>query len=226
MELIVVIGILAVLEVILSVDNALILGLMVQGLPISLRRKALFYGIVGAYVLRGLALVFATFFIKFWWAQALGGAYLLYVALRYFLKGRKEMSQAHSAPSSRHFWGTVAQIELMDLAFAVDSVLVAVALSNQLWVIFTGVFLGIAALRLVASFFVGILERHSRFKTVAYVIVALAGVKLILEGWDKVAEQVLTKPEWALHLDKTMFTLLILGVLGVGALWATRTKRT
>ena len=226
MEIIVVIGILAALEVILSVDNALILGLMVQGLPMSLRRKALFYGIVGAYVLRGLALTFAAFFIKFWWAQALGGAYLLFVALRYFLRRRTETPHAHPAPSSQQFWSTVAQLELMDLAFAVDSVLVAVALSNQLWVIFTGVLLGIAALRLVASFFVGLLERYPRFKTIAYVIVALAGVKLMLEGWDKWAEQVLARPEWALHLDKTAFSLFILLVLGVGALWATRTTRT
>ncbi|MFN4218854.1 MAG: TerC family protein [Candidatus Bipolaricaulia bacterium] len=226
MEIIVVIGILAMLEVILSVDNALILGLMVQGLPSQLRRKALFYGIVGAYVLRGLALAFAAFFIKFWWAQALGGAYLLFVAFRYFVRRRTETPHAHSVPSSRQFWGTVAQIELMDLAFAIDSILVAVALSNQLWVIFTGVFLGIAALRLVASFFVGLLEHYPRFKTVAYVIVALAGVKLTLEGWDKLTEQVLTKPEWALHLDKTVFSLFILGVLGVGALWATRAQRT
>ncbi len=226
MEIIVVIAILVMLEVILSVDNALILGIMVQGLPVSLRRKALFYGIVGAYVFRGLALTFAAFFIKFWWAQALGGAYLLYVALKYFFKGRTETPHAHTTPSSHQFWGTVAQVELMDLAFAVDSVLVAVALSNQLWVIFTGVFLGIAALRLIASFFVSLLERYPRFKTVAYVIVALAGMKLIAEGWDKCAEQVLSKPEWALHLDKTAFSLFILGVLGVGAFWATRNTRT
>lgn len=212
------------LEVILSVDNALILGLMVQGLPMSLRRKALFYGIVGAYVLRGLALAFAAFFIKFWWAQALGGAYLLSVAFRYFLRRRNETP--HAAPSSQRFWSTVAQIELMDLAFAVDSVLVAVALSNQLWVIFTGVFLGIAALRVIASFFVGLLERYPRFKTVAYVIVALAGGKLVLEGWDKFAEQVLVRQEWALHLDKTVFSLVILGVLEPGGPHETRAPST
>ena len=77
---------LIVLEVILSADNALILGVLVQRLPVHLRRKALFYGILGAYILRGLALLFASLVIQLWWAQALGAAYLLYIALKHFLK--------------------------------------------------------------------------------------------------------------------------------------------
>ncbi|RTH00376.1 hypothetical protein CSW47_13810 [Thermus scotoductus] len=214
--------VLMVLEVILSADNALILGVIVQKLPVHLRRKALFYGILGAYVLRGLALLFVALVIKLWWVQVLGAAYLLYIALKHFLKPE----EAHAPPpvevSAAHFWKTVAQVELMDLAFAVDSVLVAVALSDRLWVIYTGVFLGILALRMLASLVVSLLDRYPRFKHLAYVVVGLAGVKLLVGGWDKLAKETLHRPELALGLDKEAFSLFILGVLLLGSFWALR----
>lgn len=217
-----VILILVALEVILSADNALILGVMVQKLPPGLRKKALFYGILGAYVLRGLALLFAALVVKLWWVQALGAAYLLYVALKHFLRPE----EAHAAPpmevSAAHFWKVVAQVELMDLAFAVDSVLVAVALSDKLWVIYTGVFLGILALRMLASLVVNLLDRYPRFKHLAYVVVGLAGVKLALGGWDKLVKDALHRPELAVGLDKEAFSLIILGVLLLGSMWALR----
>jgi YkoY family integral membrane protein len=217
-----VILILIVLEVILSADNALILGVLVQKLPVHLRRKALFYGILGAYVLRGLALLFAALVIKLWWVQALGAAYLLYIALKHFLKPK----EAHAPPpleaTAAQFWKVVAQVELMDLAFAVDSVLVAVALSDKLWVIYTGVFLGILALRMLASLVVTLLDRYPRFKHLAYVVVGLAGVKLAIGGWDKLAKEALHRPDLALGLDKEAFSLLILAVLFLGSLWALR----
>ena len=217
-----VILILIVLEVILSTDNALILGVLVQKLSVHLRRKALFYGILGAYVLRGLALLFAALVIKLWWVQALGAAYLLYIALKHFLKPE----EAHAPPpleaTAAQFWKVVAQVELMDLAFAVDSVLVAVALSDKLWVIYTGVFLGILALRMLASLVVTLLDRYPRFKHLAYVVVGLAGVKLAIGGWDKLAKEALHRPELALGLDKEAFSLLILAVLLLGSLWALR----
>lgn len=218
-----VILILVVLEVILSADNALILGVLVQKLPVHLRRKALFYGILGAYLLRGLALLFAALVVKLWWVQALGAAYLLYIALKHFLsREARAPAQAHLEVGAAQFWKVVAQIELMDLAFAVDSVLVAVALSDTLWVIYTGVFLGILALRLVASLAVTLLDRYPRFKRLAYLVVGLAGVKLALGGWDKLAKETLGRPELALGLDKEAFSLLILLVLLVGSLWALR----
>jgi YkoY family integral membrane protein len=214
--------VLMVLEVILSADNALILGVIVQKLPVHLRRKALFYGILGAYVLRGLALLFAALVIKLWWVQVLGAAYLLYIALKHFLKPE----EAHAPPpvevSAAHFWKTVAQVELMDLAFAVDSVLVAVALSDRLWVIYTGVFLGILALRMLASLVVSLLDRYPRFKHLAYVVVGLAGVKLLVGGWDKLAKETRHRPAPALGLDKEAFSLFILGVLLLGSFWALR----
>lgn len=222
-----VIGILILLEAILSADNAMVIGVMVRRLPPPWRPRALFYGIAGAYVLRGLALVFAAILIEFWWVQALGAVYLLYVAIAHFTSKKPPAQDpnlsAHGVLKTvtpRQFWSIVAQIELADLAFAVDSVLVAVALSDNLWIIFTGVFVGILALRFVAGFFVGLLERFPRFEAVAFVVVGLAGLKLALGGWDKFAKEVLGRPEWVSNLSKTDFSLFILAVLLLGTLWA------
>lgn len=236
-QALVVIGMLIVLEAILSADNAMVLGVMVRRLPPPWRQRALFYGIAGAYVLRGLALVFATLLIEFWWIQALGAVYLLYIAIRYFVNRAKEKAEREAkgepeeAPvqvltnvTPRQFWTIVAQIELADLAFAVDSVLVAVALSDVLWVIFTGVFIGILALRFVATIFVALLEKYPRFETVAFVVVGFAGVKLAIGGWDKFSKEVLSRPEWVTGVDKTQFSIFILVVLILGTIWAMSQK--
>lgn len=226
-QALVVIGILIVLEAILSADNAMVLGVMVRKLPQPWRARALFYGIAGAYLLRGLALLFAAILIEFWWVQALGAVYLLYVAVAHFTKPKKAAQD--SVPTAegvlgtvtpRQFWGIVAQIELADLAFAVDSVLVAVALSDNFWIILTGVFIGILALRFVAGFFVGLLERYPHFETVAFAVVGLAGIKLAIGGWDKFTKEVLARPEWVTGIDKTAFSLFILAALVLGTIWA------
>ncbi|HEU4742771.1 MAG TPA: hypothetical protein VFS50_14355 [Meiothermus sp.] len=235
-QALIVIGILIVLEAILSADNAMVLGVMVRKLPPPWRARALFYGIAGAYVLRGLALVFAAVLIEFWWVQAIGAAYLVYIAIKHFA-GRKKKLEGETAEltaegvlknvTPRQFWTIVAQIELADLAFAVDSVLVAVALSDNLWIVFAGVFIGILALRLVAGVFVGLLEKYPRFEAVAFAVVGFAGAKLAIGGWDKLAKEVLSRPEWVTGIDKTQFSLFILGVLFVGTIWAMsqRSKR-
>ncbi|WP_299425320.1 hypothetical protein [uncultured Meiothermus sp.] len=229
-QALIVVGILIVMEAVLSADNAMVLGVMVKQLPPPWRQRALFYGIAGAYVLRGLALVFAVYLIQFWWIQALGAAYLLYIAIRHFSKPRPKEEvhlqavQTLKVVTPRKFWTIVAQIELADLAFAVDSVLVAVALSNNIWIIFTGVFIGILALRFVAVLFVGLLEKYPRFETVAFVVVGFAGVKLAIGGWDKLTKEVLSHPEWVTGIDKTQFSLFILVVLILGTIWAMSQK--
>lgn len=229
-QALIVIGILIILEAVLSADNAMVLGVMVKQLPPPWRQKALFYGIAGAYILRGLALVFAVYLIQFWWIQALGAVYLLYIAIRHFGKPKPKVQvhpdalQTLKTVTPRQFWTLVAQIELADLAFAVDSVLVAVALSDTLWIIYTGVFIGILALRFVAVLFVGLLEKYPRFEAVAYTVVGFAGVKLAIGGWDKFAKEVLSRPEWVTGIDKTQFSLFILVVLVLGTFWAMSQK--
>ncbi len=222
---IVAILIIVALEAVLSVDNAMVLAVMVRPLPEHLRSKALLYGIIGAYVLRGLALLFATVIIQIWWIQLLGGLYLVYLAVNHIFR-RKPHSDSDQnrlqQAAAASFWRIVIMINIVDLAFAVDSVLAVVAFSREFWVIFTGVAIGILLIRLAAGIMVTIIERYPRLETVAYAVVGWAGLKLFLEGWGHASEVWLHRPELALHLPQAFFLSVTLAILAFGSLWSLR----
>ena len=71
----------------------------------------------------------------------------------------------------------------MDIAFSVDSILAAVALTDKYWLIITGGILGIAMMRFTASFFIKLLERYPALKKTAYVLLVIIGLKLIVSIW-------------------------------------------
>src|SRR5262249_26988931 len=142
------------LEGLLSADNAMVLAVLVLGLPKEEQRKALRYGILGAFAFRGVATLLAVYLIRLGWVKLAGAAYLLYLVVRHFSqRGGSEMRrrapQAHSQFGLSAFWATVVKVELTDLVFAVDSILVAVAMSPKLWVVLSGGVLGIVMMRLV-----------------------------------------------------------------------------
>lgn len=168
------------LEGILSIDNALVLALLARGLPEKQQRKALTYGLIGAVVFRLLSLTVITQLIKWRWVKILGGLYLIFVAAKYFVQKRKNPEAP--PPSSTNFWKVVAVIELTDIAFAVDSILAAVALTPKFWIIFTGGMLGVVLMRFAASVFISVLRRFPAFETTAYLLVLTIGTKLLLES--------------------------------------------
>ena len=227
-EAVLAILVIVALEAILSVDNAMVLAVMVRPLPPELRKKALLYGVVGAYLLRGLALLFATVIINVWWVQLLGGLYLLYLAGKFFLRKKPVEEAAETAQESlaqtaaKSFWCIVVMVNVIDLAFAIDSVLVVIAFSQNFWVIFAGVAIGILLIRLAAGWMIGVMERYPRLEAVAYAVVGWAGVKLGLEGWNHGAEVLLRNPDLALSLPQELFLGLTFAILAVGAVWALR----
>ncbi|PZA08854.1 MULTISPECIES: DUF475 domain-containing protein [unclassified Meiothermus] len=225
-EAILAILVIVALEAILSVDNAMVLAVMVRPLPEQLRQRALLYGLIGAYGLRGLALLFATVIIQIWWIQLLGGLYLIYLAFNHFRKLPNPQAPpdtpAAVQAAATSFWRIVVMINVIDLAFAVDSVLVVIAFSENFWVIFTGVAVGILLIRLAAGWMVQVMERYPRLEQVAYAVVGWAGLKLSLEGWDHGSEAWLQRPELALHLPQELFLGVTLAILVLGGLWALR----
>jgi YkoY family integral membrane protein len=174
---------LVVLEGLLSADNALVLAVLVRHLPKKQRKKALRYGIWGAFLFRFIALLLAGQLRRFWPFRLLGGIYLCYIAVRHFLRPKHEEAQATEA-SAKGFWGTVAAVELTDIAFSVDSILAAVAMSDRLWVLYLGGVLGIVAMRFVAGGFLRLLDMFPRLETAAYALVSWVGVKLIVEAFE------------------------------------------
>jgi YkoY family integral membrane protein len=175
------IGVLVFLEGILSVDNALVLAILAKHLPPAQRKKALTYGLVGAFVFRLIALSMVTALVRWTWVKYVGGGYLLYIGVKNLIFGENKEEMGEKA-LGRSFWKTVIVIELTDIAFAVDSILAGVALTSKLWVVFTGGVLGIVMMRFAASAFIKIIEKFPQLEKTAYLLVTLIGVKVILEA--------------------------------------------
>lgn len=190
-----VIGNLILIESILSVDNAAALATMVMSLGEEERRKALRYGIWGAYIFRGLAMLFASILIGLWWLKLLGGGYLIYLFIKWRSeKGRlnNEVEEAKELKKKSFrfyqffekgfgaFWATVAAVEIMDLTFSIDNVFAAVAFSKNIVLVCTGVFIGILAMRFVAQGFILLMERFPHLEGAAYYVILFLGLKLML----------------------------------------------
>ncbi len=180
---------LLLLEAVLSFDNAAILAAMVRKLPVEDRRKALLYGLVGAYALRLGAIALAAWLIETPILKVVGGAYLLYLALRHFSLLLRHGSESHEMHLNSNWLvrfgvpplvATIISIELVDLAFAIDQVIVAVAFTNKIWLIFTAAALGILFLRLAAAVLARVMDWLPLLEHMAYVAVGYVGVKLIL----------------------------------------------
>lgn len=169
------------LEGILSIDNALVLALLARNLPPHQQKKALTYGLVGAVFFRLVALSLVTQLLKWNWVKFVGGGYLVLVALKHFVFVQKDSSGAR-VQKKDHFWKVVLTIELTDIAFALDSILAAVALTPKFWIVFTGGVLGIVMMRYAASIFLVVLKKFPALEDTAFLLVFVIGIKIILEG--------------------------------------------
>ncbi len=184
---IVTILLLVVLEGLLSADNALVLAILVLGLPRHQQRKALRYGIVGAFGFRFLATLLAVQLIAFGWVKLLGAGYLMYLSINHFFghsggaEQRQGVKPARPAFGLSAFWATVVKVELTDVVFAIDSILVAVAMSSKTWVIVTGGILGIIAMRMVIGQLLAIVRRYPALVDGAFIIIAWVAIKLLIE---------------------------------------------
>ncbi|HYD23021.1 MAG TPA: TerC family protein [Flavipsychrobacter sp.] len=231
---------LIIIESLLSVDNAAVLATMVLDLPAKDRKKALHYGIIGAYVFRGICLLLASVLIKIWWLKPLGGVYLAYLCIRYFVKrptvqqieaeaiqDEKSHEKAESWIYRRivkfigPFWSTVILIELVDLTFSIDNVFAAVAFTDNIILVWLGVFIGILAMRYVARGFVKLIEHYPFLETAAFVVIGFLGLKLMLSLYEHYAPQsaitkMLTSHEadWA----TSIITICIFGIPILGSL--------
>lgn len=192
------------LEGLLAADNALVLAIMVRHLPEKQRKRALFYGLAGAFVLRFGSLFVISFLVEVWWIQALGALYLLGIAGKNLydrFKPKKpdsddeiDSKEPLKEATPKEFWLTVLKVEFADLAFAIDSILAAVALAvalpatglgtigsldtGQFAVIFIGGMVGLIIMRFAANLFVGLLAKRPGLEIAAFTIVGWVGVKL------------------------------------------------
>lgn len=169
---------LIVLEGLLSSDNALVLAIMVRHLPPTQRKKALFYGIWGAYFFRFLAIGLGTFLIRIWWIKVLGGLYLLYLVYKY-IKDKGNIVEDKQLNVQRGLIATIVVVEFMDISFSVDSITAAFGISEKMWVLFLGGILGITMMRGIANMFVKLINNVPELETTAYILITIVGIKMI-----------------------------------------------
>lgn len=224
-----IVAFLVVLEALLSADNALVLAVMVRHLPKNLQRKALLYGLGGAFVFRFIAILFATTILSLWWLQAIGALYLLYLPLKHFHSANREKTVKAVEKS---FWPTVISVEIADIAFAVDSVLAGVALiksPDKIWVVYFGAIIGVVLLRFAASLFISLLAKYPVLDHIAYILVGWVGVKLAFMAghnycvnYDNTQEPDLA---WRIpELPSVLFWTVLAGICIVGLLVARRQR--
>ncbi|MFG6119373.1 TerC family protein [Thalassobacillus sp. B23F22_16] len=232
------------LEGILAADNALVLAIMVKHLPEEKRKKALFYGLAGAFVLRFGSLFVISFLVDVWQVQALGAAYLIFISVKHLYdKWREtdaEREEKDKAPESGSgFWTTVLKVEIADLAFAVDSILAAVALAvalpetglpnvgsldgGQFAVVLAGGMIGIIIMRFAANVFVKLLQTRPGLEIAAFVIVGWVGIKLVVSVLAHPNIQILDEHFAHSTLWKVIFYSVLVLIAAAG--WFLSSKR-
>lgn len=187
---------LIVLEGLLAADNALVLAIMVKHLPEKERKRALFYGLAGAFVFRLASLFIISYLVDVWQIQAIGALYLLFIAINHIVRKVffKNKVKVEKEKKQSGFWATVIKVELADIAFAVDSILAAVALAlalpdtplpaiggmdgGKFIVVFAGGLIGLVIMRFAANLFVNLLHSRPGLEIAAFAIVGWVGVKL------------------------------------------------
>ncbi|HEV3164883.1 MAG TPA: TerC family protein [Isosphaeraceae bacterium] len=215
---------LVVLEGLLSADNALVLAVMVRHLPKHEQKRALRYGIWGAFVFRFIAVIFAAKLLDYWQLKVAGGLYLLYLAVSRLLFGEAEQESGKPSRFGSGFWATVAGVELADIAFSIDSILAAVAMTEglpaklnnlwfgplplKLWVVYIGGVLGIVMMRFVAGLFLILLRRFVGLAAGAYVLVAWIGLELVGGGFHTALHPPPpAKHDWFAHVPAWAFKI-------------------
>ena len=173
---------LALLEAVLSADNALALSTLVRHVePAHRRIEALNWGLLLAFCLRALMILMASRILRFPLVQVLGGSYLLWLACRHFQAQWQGELEGVQAPvkASASMLQLVGLLGVTDLAFSLDSVTAAIGLTQQLPLVILGGGLGVLFLRFSAGLFLQWLDHFVHLENAAYLSVLAVGLRLV-----------------------------------------------
>lgn len=187
--------VLIALEAVLSADNAIALAAIAQGLGSpKMQRQALNLGLVAAFLLRVILILTATWVIRFWQFELAGALYLLWLVFNYFASSDEDGTHPshHHGPRFKSLWQAIPVIALTDLAFSLDSVTTAIAISEETWLVLVGGLIGVLSLRLMAGLFIRWLDEYTHLEDAGYVTVAFVGLRLLI----RVIRPELVPPEW------------------------------
>jgi YkoY family integral membrane protein len=188
----VVLLILIALEAVLSADNAIALAAIAAGLEDpKLQRNALNLGLVGAYILRISLILTATWVVQFWQFELLGAAYLLWLVFEHFTS-EEDDEHHHHGPRFTSLWQAIPIIAVTDLAFSLDSVTTAIAISDKTWLVIIGGTIGVITLRFMAGLFIRWLKEYAYLEDAGYITVGFVGLRLLVRA----IKPELVPPEW------------------------------
>ncbi|MGL5796484.1 MAG: TerC family protein [Waterburya sp.] len=177
--------ILVVLEAVLSADNAIALAAIAKSVKDpKLQRQALNIGLVCAYILRIMLILAATWVVKYWQFELLGAIYLLWLVVNYFLNTEAE-SETHDKHTLnfKSLWQVIPTIAITDLAFSLDSVTSAIAVTEDTWLIIVGGTIGVIILRFLAGLFIRWLQEYTYLEDAGFITVGFVGLRLLLKVW-------------------------------------------
>ncbi|MGD1952628.1 MAG: TerC family protein [Leptolyngbyaceae cyanobacterium] len=197
--------VLIALEAVLSADNAIALAAIAQGLESEEQQKrALNLGLIVAFVLRMTLILTASWVLKFWQFEVAGAAYLLWLVYQHFSSSTDE-DEHHHGPKFSSLWQAIPIIAFTDLAFSLDSVTTAIALSDEIGIILLGGTIGIIALRFMAGLFIRWLDEYVYLEDAGFVTVAFVGLRLLV----RVINDSWVPPDWVM-------VALIVGIFAWG----------
>ena len=185
-EILTLLPILISLEILLSADNAVALASLSKSLKNSTdRTNALNIGITISLLFRILLILLSSFLLKFLFIRIFAGLYLIYLFFsNVILKNKKTDNSVTDDISTTNknfdFLKVVALLSITDLAFSIDSITTAVAISDQYILIVIGALIGVIALRFTSEIFLRLLEYFIRLEMAGYIAILIIGVKLIL----------------------------------------------
>ncbi|MGP1387636.1 MAG: TerC family protein [Thainema sp.] len=186
--------VLIALEAVLSADNAIALAAIAQGLGSgTMQRRALNVGLVIAFVLRVVLILTATWVLRFWQFEVLGACYLLWLVFQHF-SAEEDDEHQHHGPKFQTIWQAVPIIALTDLAFSLDSVTTAIAISRETWLVITGGLVGVITLRFMAGLFIRWLDEYVHLEDAGFITVGFVGVRLLV----RVINENWVPPEWVM----------------------------
>ena len=180
------------IDIVMSGDNAIIIGMAAAGLPPELRKKAIFWGIIGATVLRIFFAVIVVQLLAIIGIKVVGGLLLLWVCWRMWQEIRagvtvedmeREADEKAQKGPPKTMRMAMINIIVADATMSLDNVLaVAGAARDHLEMLIFGLVLSIALMALTANFIAKLLEKHSWLGYLGLAIIAYVAVQMLWQG--------------------------------------------
>ena len=191
-----------VIDIVLSGDNAIIIGMAAAGLPPDLRKKAIFWGIVGATVLRILFAAIVVQLLSIIGIKVVGGLLLLWVCWRMWQEMRaggtvedieREAEENARKGPPKTLRTAMVNIIVADATMSLDNVLaVAGAARDHLEMLIFGLVLSIALMALTANYIAKLLEKHTWLGYLGLAIIAYVAIQMIWQGSGEVMDVINT----------------------------------